>query len=159
MRLGGPLNGLNGSSLGFALPPVLRVVYAAFREDLPPGVTVFSDLSANTVDDLPGLLFDVSMNGSSSDVLGVFQVTLTVHGVGLTDGAAWQAADAGYRVLQSWRQTRMVPGLGGVRYMSNISLPSKVEGQSKVMIGKPVEQFTGVFLLRFFEPPYFHSHK
>lgn len=135
--------------------PVQEMLQVALSEDMPPRYDVFSDLYENTVDDLPGLMHAESVTGSSSDQLGVYDVQVTLTALALSGEDAWEVANEAYKVLQSWRQTRLIPGLGGLRWQNNISLFSRIEGQSKAMVGKPVEQFTGLFMLRAFELPYF----
>lgn len=143
------------SSLGHSLIPVQEMMQVALSEDLPSWIDVLGDLNENTVDDLPGVLHYESITGSPGNRLGVYDVTVTLSTLALSGERAWETANEVYRTLRSWQTTRFIDGLGGLRWMNNISLFSRIEGQSKMTIGKPVEQFTGLFLIRAFELPYF----
>lgn len=142
------------SSLGLELFPFQELVQAAFTADTS-GFEIIGDLQENSVDDLPAIMHFESVTGTRGNELGVYDVTVTLSALGLSGDDAWAAANAAYKAMMGWRQTRLIPGLGGLRWESNISMFSSVQGQSKMMLGKPVEQFTGLFILKAFELPYF----
>jgi len=144
------------SELGADLVPYNTILYQAFLEDLPEGVGVVRDLEVNDVDELPFILFYTSGEGAGANDQGLWPFTLTVNAIGIGADPAEDAAKAAYHVLHGWKTTRYVTGLGGVRWVRNISLFAEVHGESKAMIGKPIAQWTGIFSMLAFSDEHFH---
>ena len=144
------------STLAVEMPRIQEAVQAALVADLGAGVVVAADLEENSVDELPMLLHGVTVGGDSANRLGVWPFTLTVTTLALTDSGAFKVARDVYRVLRSWRFTRDCAPFGGIRFNRVLALPTRVDGRSKVAIGKQVEQHSGSFELIFFESPYFN---
>lgn len=136
---------------------IRRMVQRAFVQDLPPEYEVASQVFENDVDDMPMVHFTVSGTGGSSSALGVWPFALTVNALGRDWEQTEEIANEAHRVVTSWERTRYVAGFGGIRWVENVLMFSDVIGQSKVLIGKPVNQLTASFNMSAFHENHFHN--
>lgn len=144
------------SSMSGYLLPMQKIVQQALKEDLPYGTFVGREVSANTVDQLPGVLHYESGAGSATNEQGLWPFSLQLNVIGHTSKDVWDLTSEVYRVITSWSRTRHVPGLGGVRFLQTNLLFNDVFGEMRILIGKQLAQQTGVFSMLGLHPNLFH---
>lgn len=117
------------------------------REAFPDAITVAADLDVGSNADLP-LITHYSTATQSGNGNGLWQVNLTITMICET-GQAFDLANAIYAAVWSWHYPTngIVPGVGAVEYVEDVTAPSRVGGEAQ-MEAKQVVQYGGTWTIR-----------